>query len=129
MVLRRYIDHVNFSNTPTKEIAELLRSPVRLANLLLRPCFESPVPCHTEMRRYLVEAYPVMDDVEGRSLRFALMGCLVQLNKGLVLDLIIEAISNTESQMLSGAVDLITQDARSNFFMKLGSGFVSSLLV
>ena len=80
-----------------------------------------------EMRRFLVEAYPFIDDVEGRSHRIAPMGCLVWLNKGIVLDLIIEATSNTESQMLAATVDLITQDASSNFVMKLGLGFVSFL--
>lgn len=69
MVLRRYVEHVNSSTILAKGIAELFRRPVRLANLLLRSSSESPVPCHTEMRKYLVEAYPFIDDVEGRSPR------------------------------------------------------------
>lgn len=66
MVLRRYVEHASSSTVPTKEITELFRRPVRLANLLLRPHYESPVPCHTEMNKYLVEAYAFIDDVEGR---------------------------------------------------------------
>ena len=50
------------------------------------------------------------------------------LNNRLVLDLIIQTISNTEYQVLAAAVDLITQDTRSNFFMKLALGFVFSFL-
>jgi len=42
----------------------------------------------------------------------------VRLN-GLVLDLILDAISNAGSQLLAATVDLIKQDARSNFVMKL----------
>ena len=41
---------------------------------------------------------------------------------GLVLDSILEAISNTESQILAATVDLIVQDTRSNFVMKLALG-------
>lgn len=41
---------------------------------------------------------------------------------GLVLDLILEAISNTESQTLAATVELIKQDPRSNFVMKLALG-------
>ena len=128
MVLKRYVEHVKFSTVPVKEITELFRSPVRLANLLLRPVSESPVPCHMEMRRCLVEAYPFIDDVEGMSLGIAPVGCLVRLNSALVLDLIIEAVSNTGSGVLATTVDLITQDSRSNFVMKLALGFVFSFL-
>ena len=56
------------------------------------------------------------------------MACLMLLNKGLVLDLIIEVTSNTENSMLAAIVDTITQDTRSNFVMKLTLGFVSSFL-
>jgi len=45
----------------------------------------------------------------------------VRLN-GLVLDLILEIISNTEGQILAATVDLIIQDTRSNFVMKLALG-------
>jgi hypothetical protein len=45
----------------------------------------------------------------------------VRLN-GLVLDLILEAISNAESQILAATADLIIQDTRSNFVMKLALG-------
>ena len=38
---------------------------------------------------------------------------------GLVLDLILEAISNVESQILAATVGLVIQDSRSNFVMKL----------
>lgn len=127
-MLRRYVGGVGMSTMQASEITELFRRPVRLANLLLRPCSESPVPCHTEMRRYLVEAYPFIDDVEGRLHRMALMFCTVWLNNGLVLDLVIEVISNADDQMLVASVGLITQDARSDFVMKLGSGIVSSFL-
>lgn len=48
---------------------------------------------------------------------------LVSLN-GLVLDLIIDAISNTENQILAAIVDsVVKQDAKSNFFMKLVLGW------
>ena len=66
MVLRRYVEHAGLSAVPTKEITGLFRRPIRLANLLLRLRYESPVPCHTEMNKYLVEAYAFIDDVEGR---------------------------------------------------------------
>lgn len=125
-VLKQYVKHVNSSTMLAKEITELFRSPVRLANLLLGS--ESPVPCHTEMTRYLVEAYPFIDDVEGRSLCITRTGCLVRLNSRLVHDFIVEVISNTEGQVLAGTVSLITQDMRSNFVMKLALGFVSSFL-
>jgi len=46
---------------------------------------------------------------------------LVRLT-GLVLDMIIEATSNAESQILVAIVDLIKQDMSSNFVMKLGLG-------
>lgn len=128
MVLRRYVEHVNSSTMPAEEITALFRRPVRLANLLLRPCSESPVPCHMEIGRSLVEAYPVIDDVEGRSRCVAPKTCLARLSDKSVLDLIIEVISNTESQNLAAMVDLIKQDARSNFVMKLALGFVSSFL-
>jgi len=65
MVLRRYVEYVNTSMTPAEEITALFGKAVRLANSLLRPCTESPVPCHAEMTRYLVEVYPFLDDVEG----------------------------------------------------------------
>ena len=65
MVLRRYLEHVNSSATPDEEITGLFGRPVRLANLLLRPYAESPVPCHAEIIRCLVEAYPFINDVEG----------------------------------------------------------------
>jgi len=45
----------------------------------------------------------------------------VQL-KGLVLDMIIAAASNAEGQILAATVNLIKQDARSNFVMKLALG-------
>lgn len=41
---------------------------------------------------------------------------------GLVLDLILEAMSNTENQILAATVDLIKLDTRSNFVMKLALG-------
>ena len=41
---------------------------------------------------------------------------------GLVLDLILETISNMEGQILTATVDLIIQDTRSNFVMKLALG-------
>jgi hypothetical protein len=48
---------------------------------------------------------------------------LVSLS-GLVLDLIIEAISNTENQILAAIVDsMVKQDTKSNFFMKLVLGW------
>jgi len=50
-----------------------------------------------------------------------LVDCSVRLN-GLVCDLIIEAMSNTESQILATTVDLLKQDSRSNFVMKLSLG-------
>lgn len=68
MVLRRYVEHINSSTMPPEEVAALFGKPVRLLNLLLRPCTESPVPCHAEVIRYLVEAYPSINDVEGRCL-------------------------------------------------------------
>lgn len=129
MLLRQYVEHVNFSAALAKEITELFRSPVRLVNLLLRPSSESPVPCHTEMRRCLVEAYPYIDDVEGGSFFMAPVGCFAWLNNGAVLDLILEVLSNTESQMpMAATVDLITRDSRSNFVMKVALGFISSFL-
>ena len=42
--------------------------------------------------------------------------------KGLVLDMIIETISNAEGQILTATVNLIKQDMRSNFVMKLALG-------
>jgi len=69
MVFRRYIEHVNSSAMPPEEVTMLFGKPVRLANLLLRPCAESPAPCHTEIVRCLVEAYPCINDVEGKGLR------------------------------------------------------------
>jgi len=68
MVLRRYIEHVNSSTMPPEEVTTLFGKPVRLASLLLRPCTESPVPCHMEIIRCLVEAYPCINDVEGKDL-------------------------------------------------------------
>ena len=67
MVLGRHLEYVNSSTVPAGDITVLFGKPVRLANLLLRPCAESPVPSHAEMIRYLVEAYPSIDDVESRS--------------------------------------------------------------
>ena len=66
MLLRRYLERINSSTMPAEDITELFRKPVMLANSLLRPCTESPVPCHAEMIRCLVEAYPFLDDVEGK---------------------------------------------------------------
>lgn len=66
MVLRRYVERVNSSTMPPEEIAALFGKPVRLANFLLRPCTESPGPCHAEILRCLVEVYPCINDVEGR---------------------------------------------------------------
>jgi hypothetical protein len=52
---------------PAEEITALFGKPLRLVNLLLRPCAESPILCHAEILRCLVEAYPSIDDVEGRA--------------------------------------------------------------
>ena len=52
----------------------------------------------------------------------------MRLDNELVLDLIIEAVSGTENEILAATMDSITQDARSNFVMKLSLGFVSSFL-
>jgi hypothetical protein len=68
MVLRRYVEQVNSSTMLPEEAVTLFGKPVRLANLLLRPCTESPAPCHTEIIRCLVEAYPCINDVEGKGL-------------------------------------------------------------
>lgn len=68
MVLRRYIEHANSSTIPSEEIAALFGKPIRLANFLLRSCTESPAPCHADIVQCLVEAYPCIDDVEGRVL-------------------------------------------------------------
>ncbi|KAF9786112.1 hypothetical protein BJ322DRAFT_1210647 [Thelephora terrestris] len=126
MTLRRYVELINVSTMLAQEITELFRRPVTLANRLLRFCCESPVPCHTEMKRCLVEAYPFIDDVEGGSLCTVSMSCLMLPNKGLVLDLIVEVISNTENRMLAAILDTITQDTRSNFVMKLALVISSS---
>ena len=67
MVLGRYLEYINSSTVSAEDIAELFGKPVRLANLLLRPYVGSPVPCHAEMIRCLVEAYPSINDVEGSS--------------------------------------------------------------
>ena len=40
----------------------------------------------------------------------------------LVLDLILEVISNLDGQKLAATVDLIIQDIKSNFVMKLALG-------
>lgn len=65
MVLKRYIEHIDSSTIPPEDITRLVRKPVRLANLLLKPYAEPPAPCHAEMIRCLVEVYPSIDDVEG----------------------------------------------------------------
>lgn len=82
MLLKRYIELINVSTMVAQEITELFRRPVRLANLLLRLCPESPVPCHTEMRRCLVEAYAFIDDVEGGSLCIVANGLLDATQQG-----------------------------------------------
>jgi hypothetical protein len=127
-VLRCYVEHLSRSTMLTKEVTGLLKRPIRLANLLLRSFSESAAPCQTEMSKYLVEAYPFIDDVEGGSFCIRPVACLILFDDGLVLDLITEVISNVESQMLKEIVDLITQDARSNFVIKLGLGPASSFL-
>jgi len=119
MVLRRYVEYINSSTRSAEEITALFGKAVRLANSLLRPCTESPVPCHAEMMRYLIEVYPFFNDVEGGLV--VAVTCSVRLN-GLVCDFIIEAMSNTESQTLAATVDLLKQDTKSNFVMKLALG-------
>ena len=120
MVLKRYLEHVNSSTTPAEDITGLFIKPVRLANLLLKPYAGPPIPCHPEMMRCLVEVYPFIGDVEGVCASWK--AHLTGLTDGLVLDLIIDAVSNTEGQILAATVDLIKQDGRSNFVMKLALG-------
>lgn len=67
MVMRRYLEYVNSSTVPAEDITGLFGNAMRLANLLLQPYAESPVPYHAEVIRCLVEAYPFIYDVEGRS--------------------------------------------------------------
>jgi len=75
MVLARYLEYVNSSTVPAEDIVVLFGKPVRLANLLLRPYAESPVPSHAEMIRCLVEAYPSIDDVESKVIDESLSWC------------------------------------------------------
>jgi len=75
MVLGRYLEYVNSSTVPAEDTTVLFGKPVKLANLLLRPYGESPVPSHAEMIRCLVEAYPFIDDVESRSSNESLRWC------------------------------------------------------
>ena len=67
MVLERYLEYINSSTLPAEDIMVLVGKPARLANLLLRSYAWSPVPTHAEMMRCLVEMYPSIDDVEGKS--------------------------------------------------------------
>ena len=121
MVLRRYIEHINSSTIPAEEVTTLFAKPIRLANLLLRPCTESPIPGHEGIIRCLVETYSFINDVEGEGVSVEMINFSMGLTR-LVLDLILEVISNTDSQILAATVDLIIQDIKSNFVMRLALG-------
>lgn len=121
MVLRRYIEHVNSSTIPAEDVTALFAKPIRLANLLLRPCTESPVQGHEEIIRCLVETYPFINDVEGGGVSVEMIIFSMGLT-GLVLDLILDVISNSDGQILAATVDLIIQDIKSSFVMKLALG-------
>lgn len=121
MVLRRYIEHINSSTIPAEEVTALFAKPIRLANLLLRPWTEPPVPGHEGIIRCLVETYLFINDVEGEGVSAEMINFPMGLTR-LVLDLILEAISNTDSQILAATVDLIIQDIKSNFVMRLALG-------
>jgi len=65
MLLKRYLEDINSSMMIAEEITSIFGKLVRLGNLLLRPCTESPVPYHAGIVRCLVETYPFINDVEG----------------------------------------------------------------